>query len=404
MDPYGLMGQWITDALNASAYTYEVAPVFTLMETEIIRTVCQLAGYAEGDGIFAPGGSISNMYGLVLARYHRYPHIKTAGMYGMRPLTLFTSEESHYSFVKAAHWLGLGADNCVHVKTNERGQMCPNDLEVKILQAQKDGSEPFFVNATAGSTVLGAFDDFNATADVCEKYGLWLHVDACLGGAALLSYNNRHLLAGLERSNSFAWNPHKSVGAPLQCSLFLTRERDLLTHCNSIQVNYLFQQDKFYDVSYDTGNKSVQCGRKIDAFKFWLMLKARGYGSFGRLLDHAIDISKVLIKKIEQRGNEHFRLVLDDFEYMNVCFWYIPKVLRGLEETPEWRERLHTVAPKIKERMAYCGTLMLGYTPLKYRGLGNFFRMVFTCFPVLEEGELDFILDEIERLGEECEY
>nr|XP_014089267.1 cysteine sulfinic acid decarboxylase [Bactrocera oleae] len=404
MDPYGLMGQWITDALNASAYTYEVGPVFTLMETEIIRTVCQLAGYIEGDGIFSPGGSISNMYGLVLARYSRHPQVKTAGMFGMRPLALFTSEESHYSFVKAAHWLGLGADNCVVVKTNERGQMLTNDLEAKILKAQESGCEPFFVNATAGTTVLGAFDDLNAIADVCEKYGLWLHVDACLGGSALLSYRNRHLLAGLDRTNSFAWNPHKSLGAPLQCSLFLTRERDLLTRCNSIQVNYLFQQDKFYDVSYDTGNKSIQCGRKIDAFKFWLMLKARGYGCFGRLLDHSIDISKVLVEKIRQRGSERFRLVLEDNQYMNVCFWYIPKALRGLKETPEWRERLYTVAPKIKERMAYSGTVMIGYAPLQYRGLGNFFRMVFTCFPVLEEAELDFILNEIERLSEECEY
>lgn len=101
-------------------------------------------------------------------------------MFGMRPLALFTSEESHYSFVKAAHWLGLGADNCVVVKTNERGQMLTNDLEVKILKVQESGCEPFFVNATAGTTVLGAFDDLNAIADVCENYGLWLHVDVSI--------------------------------------------------------------------------------------------------------------------------------------------------------------------------------------------------------------------------------
>lgn len=54
--------------------------------------------------------------------------------------------------------------------------------------------------------------------------------------------------------------------------------------------------------------------------------------------------------------------------------------------------------------MIYTGTLMIGYSPLLYRNIGNFLRMVLTCFPVLEETELDFILDEIERLGEECEY
>lgn len=408
MDPFGLAGSWITEALNTSAYTFEVAPVFSLIETEIIRKVCDLVGYGpgEGDGIFSPGGSLSNMYGLVLARYKRYPQCKSTGMFGIkRPLVLFTSEESHYSFKKAAHWLGFGADNCVIVKTNERGQMLIDDLKSQILRCQSEGREPFFVNATAGTTVLGAFDDFNGIADVCEKFGIWMHVDGCLGISSLLSYENRHLVDGLARADSFAWNPHKTLGAPLQCALFITREHELLSHCNSIEVNYLFQQDKYYDVSYDTGNKSIQCGRKIDAFKFWLMLKARGYGSYGCLLDHSISMAKRFVEKLQARGADRYRLVLDEFEYTNVCFWYIPKALRDVEQdTPEWRARLYTVAPKIKERMVKRGSLMIGYAPLLYRGLGNFFRIVFTIFPVLDDAELDFMLDEIERCGEECTY
>jgi len=167
-----------------------------------------------------------------------------------------------------------------------------------------------------------------------------------LGGSSLLSTKNRSLIAGLERANSFAWNPHKTIGAPLQCSLFLTRESGrLLERCNSTEVHYLFQQDKFYDVSYDTGNKSVQCGRKIDAFKFWLMLKARGYGKYGLLVDHAIDMARLLEDKLRQRG-DRFRLVLQKHEYSNVCFWFIPKSMRvtSEEETSEWWNRLYTVS------------------------------------------------------------
>ncbi|KAH8274558.1 hypothetical protein KR044_012623, partial [Drosophila immigrans] len=405
MDPFGLAGAWLTEALNSSTYTFEVAPVFSLIETEVVSTVCRLAGYTKGDGIFAPGGSASNMYGLVLARYKHCPSVKSTGMFGMRPLVIFTSEDSHYSLKKAAHWLGIGADNCIAVLTNDKGQMSLDDLQLKIQEAQSRGCDPFFINATAGTTVLGAFDDIAGLADIAERHGLWLHVDACLGGAALLAHKHRSLLAGLERADSFAWNPHKTLGVPLQCSLFLTRESDLLARCNSIEVNYLFQQDKFYDISYDTGNKSVQCGRKVDAFKFWLMLKARGYGQYGHLVDHAIDMSRLLEQKLRDRP-DRFRLVLDKHEYSNVSFWYIPKALRvnRSEETTEWWTRLYTVAPKIKEQMAYSGTLMVGYTPLSSRKLGNFLRMVLTCFPVLEESELDFILDEIERLGELCEY
>lgn len=162
-----------------------------------------------------------------------------------------------------------------------------------------------------------------------------------MGGSALLSYKYRSLLKGLERSDSFSWNPHKSLGAPLQCALFLTRHGEVLPQANSTAVHYLFQQDKFYDVSYDTGNKSVQCGRKIDAFKFWIMLKARGYGSFGRLVDHALDMSKLFMEKIKQR--QGFRLVLEEYQYTNVCFWYVPKVMRDQAEDAKWTEKLYEV-------------------------------------------------------------
>lgn len=160
----------------------------------------------------------------------------------------------------------------------------------------------------------------------------------------MISEKNRHLVIGIKRSNSLAWNPHKSLGAPLQCSLFLTRELELLSRCNTTEVNYLFQQDKFYDISYDTGNKSVQCGRKVDAFKFWLMLKARGLNAYGRLIDHAISMAKLLVEKIKERGPARFRLVQDTYQYTNVCFWYIPKQLRDQEENDEWRERLYAVS------------------------------------------------------------
>lgn len=93
------------------------------------------------------------------------------------PLVAFTSDESHYSIRKAVQWLGIGSDNLIVIKTDENGCMLADDLISNIEQVLKENRQPFFVNATAGSTVLGAFDDLNAIADVCEKFGLWMHVD-----------------------------------------------------------------------------------------------------------------------------------------------------------------------------------------------------------------------------------
>lgn len=100
VDLYGLAGSWITEAMNTNQHTYEIAPVFTLTEQEIIKHVQEKIGYTNGDGIFSPGGSISNMYGMVLARYWAFPEAKTKGLNALPTLVAFTSEDvrNHWNY------------------------------------------------------------------------------------------------------------------------------------------------------------------------------------------------------------------------------------------------------------------------------------------------------------------
>ncbi|XP_069672798.1 acidic amino acid decarboxylase GADL1-like [Periplaneta americana] len=396
-DPYGLAGAWLAEALNTNIHTYEVAPVFVLVECAVLQRVLKIVGFSDGDGIFSPGGSISNMYGMVLARYKAVPECKTKGLSGQPPLVAFTSEAGHYSVKKCAHWLGLGTENVIPIKTDSNGRMMSSDLNCRIQQTISEGKKPFFVSATAGTTVLGAFDPLEEISDVCRQYGLWLHVDACWGGTLMLSKKHCHRLKGLDRVNSVAWNPHKMLGAPLQCSLFLTREKGLMQHCNSASASYLFQQDKFYDVSYDTGDMSVQCGRKVDAFKLWLMWKARGDDGFEALINNAMDASKYFKERIQTRPG--FRLVQEEFECTNICFWFIPPSLRDQEENEEWWDKIHAVAPKIKESLILAGTLMISYQPLPHKGYRNFFRFVTSCHPPATHADMDHVWQEIERHG-----
>ncbi|XP_017889886.1 glutamate decarboxylase 1 [Ceratina calcarata] len=399
-DDYGLAGSWLTDALSSSQYTYEVGPVFTLMEREVIEKSLELIGYPsmpDGDGILCPGGSLSNMYGMVMARYKAVPEVKTKGLAGLPQLVCFTSEGGHYSILKGAHWLGLGTENVYKVKCDELGRMRPDDLKAEIERARKQGHLPFFVNATCGTTVLGAFDPLPEIAAVCREENLWLHVDACLGGTLQLSRKYRDRLKGIELSNSVAWNPHKMLGAPFQCSLFLVKGKNALHEANCAGARYLFQQDKHYDVSWDTGDKSVQCGRKVDGAKFWLMWKARGTKGLRKSVDVAMFAVEYFYERIKTRPG--FRLVLPQFEGCNICFWYVPPSMRGQSETQEWWEKLYKMTAKIKERMMIDGTLMIGYSPLSYKNLGNFFRMVVTCQPPPTKASMDYAIDKIEELA-----
>ncbi|KAM6169241.1 LOW QUALITY PROTEIN: acidic amino acid decarboxylase GADL1 [Rhynchocyon petersi] len=410
LDYYSLVARFITEALNPSVYTYEVSPVFLLVEEAVLKKMIECVGWKEGDGIFNPGGSVSNMYAMNLARYKYCPDIKEKGLSGLPRLVLFTSAECHYSMKKAASFLGIGTENVCFVETDGRGKMIPEELEKQVLQARKEvlgshsveflgcshsqGAVPFLVCATSGTTVLGAFDPLDEIADICERQGLWLHVDASWGGSALMSRKHRKLLHGIHRADSVAWNPHKMLMAGIQCCALLVKDNtDLLKKCYSAKASYLFQQDKFYDVSYDTGDKSIQCSRRPDAFKFWLTWKAVGALGLEERVNRALALSRYFVEEIKKRDG--FKLLMEP-EYANICFWYIPPSLRKMEEGPKFWAKLHLVAPAIKERMMKKGSLMIGYQP--HRGKVNFFRQV-VISPQVSREDMDFLLDEIDLLG-----
>ncbi|XP_077185223.1 cysteine sulfinic acid decarboxylase isoform X3 [Paroedura picta] len=396
LDPHALTGQLITDMLNTSQYTYEIAPVFVLMEEVVLKQLRKLIGWEDGDGIFCPGGSISNIYAMNVARYHRFPECKQKGNWALPKLAAFTSVESHYSIQKGAAFLGIGTDNVYLVAVDEKGKMMPADLEKQINRAKSERAVPFFVNATCGTTVLGAFDPVAEIAEVCSRHSVWLHVDAAWGGSALLSRKHRHLLDGINRADSVAWNPHKMLMTGLQCSAFLLRDSsDLLQRCHGARATYLFQTDKFYDMSYDRGDKTIQCGRKVDCFKLWLMWKANGTRGLEQRVDRAFAFTRYLADEIKKR--EGFQLVQEP-EFINLCFWYVPPSLRGKEGSSDYSHSLGKVAPTIKERMMKKGSMMVSYQPHGNRV--NFFRQV-VANPAVTKADLDFFLDEIETLGKD---
>ncbi|CAI9724269.1 cysteine sulfinic acid decarboxylase-like [Octopus vulgaris] len=401
VDPYGLAGSWITDSLNTALHTYEVSPAFTMIEHYLIQKVCKMIGFQNGDGMFCPGGAFMNIMSIHLARFRNDNNIKKQGMYNQERMVVFASEGCHYSSVLAVGFLGIGQENLIKVKTDSKGKMSVKHLQNAVELSLKQGLNPIAVVATAGTTVLGAFDPLNEIADVCAQHNMWLHVDAAWGGFVLMSKKHRYRMAGVERVDSLAWNFHKMGNAPMQCSLLVVKEKGILEKCNSTNVEYLFQSDKYYDKTFDQGNKTIQCGKKVDNFKLWLMWKARGDAGMAAKMDRVMELSQYLVDQL--RAQDDFRLVLPEFEYSNICFWYIPPSLENQEETEEWWQKLSKVGPKIKERMVSEGTLMVGYQPLPSMNKVNFFRFVL-CQENCEESDLDFIIEEIRRFGKDLQF
>lgn len=177
----------------------------------------------------------------MVARNTLFPSTKSHGYDGRKSI-IFVSANAHYSLEKAAQICGLGSSNVWPVPVDAQGTLRVSKLEGLIRKARDEGLTPFFMCATAGTTVLGVYDPLPAIAEVCKRENLWFHVDASWGGAVVFSPNQKHKLAGSEYADSltFNFNPHKMLGVPLTCSFLLTSDRRKFKEANSIPAGYLF--------------------------------------------------------------------------------------------------------------------------------------------------------------------
>lgn len=310
-----VLGDLLAVMLNNSMYTYKVAGPMVGVEKVILKKICDMIGYGkDADGTFAPGGSMTNYMAMLMARDVKDPEAKNKG--SKPDLIAYTSDASHYSVSKNAAFVGLGREQVRYVKSDEHGKMIPADLERQIQEDLAKGLRPFFVNATAGTTVLGAFDPLNAIADVCEKHSLWLHVDGAYCGAVIFSERYKHLVDGLHRANSFSVNAHKMLSTPLSCSIIVTQHKKHLHDSFSNDATYLYQTD---GDELNLGKTSLQCGRRNDALKFWTLWKAVGTKGLEAIVDKQFELADIAREYIRQHP-DYTLYSFDDS--ISICFNY----------------------------------------------------------------------------------
>lgn len=198
LDIISMAGEWLTATVNTNMFTYEISPVFIIMEHQVLHRMRHIIGFHQGDSVFSPGGTISNLYAVIVARFKMFPEYKVKGPSALPgELVIFTNDQGHYSMKLAAMVAGLGTSNCIYIDSDKYGRMIPENLERRIVEQKAKGKYPIMVNATAGTTVLGAFDPIDKIADVCEKFGIWLHVDVStfLSSKSLITFQHFQVLS-----------------------------------------------------------------------------------------------------------------------------------------------------------------------------------------------------------------
>lgn len=309
--------------LNTNLHVYHVSPALTIIEKTTTRKFANLFGFdgPHAGGISTQGGSASNTTAIVVARNTLFPDTKDHG-HGAREFVLFTSQHGHYSMEKAAIMCGFGRRSVRSIPVDSDGRMDVIQLERLIIDAKSKGKTPFFVNATAGTTVLGSYDPFCDIARVCSQHNLWLHIDACWGGPAIFSSKLRWKLEGSHLANSLAINPHKMMGVPVTCSLLLTQDIRKFHQANSLPAGYIFHRDEAEEEVWDLADMTLQCGRRGDTLKValgWVYYGAEGYAS---QIEGAFETASYAVNSIRERKSLRILPACDPPPCLQVCFYY----------------------------------------------------------------------------------
>ncbi|KAI1350396.1 glutamate decarboxylase [Xylaria sp. FL0043] len=384
----GVISEMLLAVLNTNVHIYQTSPSLTIVEKTTSRALASLFGLTgpRAGGVTCQGGSSSNLTSLITARNTLYPTTKTQGNAGF-VFALFTSAHGHYSVEKAATTAGMGSQNVITVPVDSEGRMIPLALRDAVLDAEEKGMTPLYVNATAGTTVLGSFDAFHEIADVCEDFGIWMHVDASWGGPVAFSAAQRHKLAGVERAHTVTVNPHKMMNVPVTCSFLLTRDLAVFHRANTLPAGYLFHGDDDNDdddggssnanVSEETAEKeywdladlTLQCGRRGDSLKLALAWIYYGAAGFEAQIDHAFDMAARLASLVE-KADDFALLSSNPPPCLQVCFYHAPGGVLDSNAEANTR-RTKTMVRKLVSR-----GFMVDYAPGEN---GSFFRVVVNC-------------------------
>jgi aromatic-L-amino-acid/L-tryptophan decarboxylase len=285
----GIFGELLSAAFDNKAMLWRTSPASTELEEVALDWLRQMMGLDAGyAGIIYDTASVSSMHAIAAAREGVEQRIREEGMSGRTDLPLlrvYVSEQAHSSIEKCVITLGLGQRGLRKIPTDSEFRMDVRELKRAIVEDKANGVIPFCVVATVGTTSTSSIDPIPEIIPIGEEHALWLHVDAAYAGSAAVVPELRHILAGCERADSVAVNPHKWLFTPFDLAVLYCRHMDLLRRAFALVPEYLKtpEQEKVRSGS-DYG---IQLGRRFRALKLWMIIRYFGHeGLAARIREH----------------------------------------------------------------------------------------------------------------------
>lgn len=355
----GILGEMLSGALNVNAMLWRTSPAATELEQVTLDWLRQMLGLPHPlFGVINDTASSGTLYALAAAREALPLHIRQQGMSG-RPevarLRCYASQEAHSSVDKACIVLGIGQEGLRKIGVDSAFRMHVAELERAIQEDIAVGWQPFAVVATVGTTSTTSVDPVPEIADICERYGLWLHVDGAYGGSAAIDPAMRWVLAGCARADTLIVNPHKWLFTPIDCSVFYTRKPDVVKATFSLVPEILRSAESTGLEVPNLMDYGTSLGRRFRSLKLWMIMRYFGQeGLAARIREH-IRLGQLFAQWVDE-SPDFERMALTPFS--TVCF-------RAHPQTRDDEAALEALNERILNRLNAAGHFFLSHTRLQ---------------------------------------
>jgi aromatic-L-amino-acid decarboxylase len=360
--PASILAEMLTATLGAQCMIWETSPAAAELEEKVLNWLRDLIGLPRGfEGVIQDSASTATLVAILTAREKasgfssNIEGIEKAGL-----LKVYCSDQTHSSVEKAVKIGGIGKKNLVKIPHLDDYSMDPEELKKAINSDKQTGKTPCCVVATIGTTGTTAIDNLKAIGEICQKNGVWLHVDAAMAGTALILPEFQWMLEGKEYIDSFVFNPHKWMFTNFDCTAYFVKDAETLIKTFEILPEYLKTRTRGKVNDYrDWG---VPLGRRFRALKLWSVIRTYGVEGLREKVRNHIALAERLSEMISRE---------DDFEILApvtfsvVCFRYVPAAYSS--------EQINALNEKLNHQLNDTGKLYLSHTVLN----GNYtLRMV----------------------------
>ncbi len=314
-----ILAELAASGLGQQGMLWSTSPATTEIEARVLDWLVDLMGVPQGWKSDGPGGGVIQMSAsdathavLVVARHRRREEAPAEQM------VVYASNQAHSSIEKGCTVAGIG--HCRKIDVDEAFSLDPVALQAAISRDRADGLLPIAVVSAVGTTATTAVDPIEAIADIAQVNRMWHHVDAAYAGTAMICDEFREHQPGLERVDSYTFNPHKWMMVNFDCNILWVADREPLIDTMSISPPYLRTAASEGGEVIDYRDWHVPLGRRFRALKLWWVLRYFGAAGIRSMVRDHVNLANGLAEWVEM--DDRFELFAPH-PFGLVCFTHV---------------------------------------------------------------------------------